>query len=92
MIAGTICIVKQHGLHVLLSEIPQCICIFYDSVFSIQIALSFYVNYLNRIYFDSETKLCLIVSDRQRKFIFAQASFYLQGILNNINEQDTCTW
>ena len=24
-----------------------------------------------------------------RKYIFAQASFYLQGILNNINEQDT---
>ena len=24
-----------------------------------------------------------------RKYIFAQESFYLQGILNNINEQDT---
>ena len=25
----------------------------------------------------------------KRKYIFAQESFYLQGILDNINEQDT---
>ena len=25
----------------------------------------------------------------QRKYIFTQVSFYLQGILNDINEQDT---
>ena len=40
-------------------------------------------------YFDCETRLCLIVSGRQEKCIFAQESFYLQGILDDINEQDT---
>ena len=42
--------------------------------------------YLNRVYFDCKTKLCF---DRQGKYIFSQESFYLQGILNDINEQDT---
>ena len=35
------------------------------------------------------TKLCLFVPGRHRKYIFIQESFYLQGILNDINEQDT---
>ena len=30
-----------------------------------------------------------VVSVYMRKYIFAQESFYLQGILNDINEQDT---
>ena len=41
--------------------------------------------YLNRVYFECKTKLCL---GRQGKYIFTQESFYLQGILNGINEQD----
>ena len=40
-------------------------------------------------YFDCKTRLCLIVSYRQEKTYFAQESFYLQGILDDINEQDT---
>ena len=40
-------------------------------------------------YFDCKTRLCLIVPGRHEKFISAQESFYLQGILNDINEQDT---
>ena len=34
-------------------------------------------------------KLCLIIPGRQRKYIFTQESFYLQGIINSINEQNT---
>ena len=45
--------------------------------------------YLNRVYFDCKTKLCLIVPDREGNYNFMQQGFYLQGILNNINEQDT---
>ena len=41
------------------------------------------------IYFDCKTKLCLIVPGKQGKYIFTQEIFYLQGILNDINEQDT---
>ena len=47
-------------------------------------------------YFDCDTRLCLIVPGRQEKIflhkkvsIFAQESFYLQGILDDINEQVT---
>ena len=40
-------------------------------------------------YFDCKTRLCLIVPGRQEKIYFAQESFYLQGILDDINEQDT---
>ena len=40
-------------------------------------------------YFDCKTRLCLIVPCRQEKTYFAQESFYLQGILDDINEQDT---
>ena len=46
-------------------------------------------NYPNRVYFDCKTKLCLITPCRQGKYMFTQESFYLQGILNDINEQDT---
>ena len=41
------------------------------------------------VYFDCKTTLCLIVPGRHGKYIFTHESFYLQGILNNINEQDT---
>ena len=34
------------------------------------------------VYFDCKTRLCLIVPGRQE-------TFYLQGILDDINEQDT---
>ena len=47
--------------------------------------LLFNINY----YFDCKTRLCLIVHGRLEKIFFAQESFYLQGILNDINEQDT---
>ena len=40
-------------------------------------------------YFDCKTILCLIVPGRHEKIIFAQESFYLQGILNDISEHDT---
>ena len=33
--------------------------------------------------------MCLIGPGRQGKYVFIQGNFYLQGILNNINEQDT---
>ena len=42
-------------------------------------------------YFDCKTRLCLIPG-RQEKYIFAQESFYLQGINDindDINEQET---
>ena len=39
--------------------------------------------------FDCMIRLCLIVNSIHKKFISAQESFYLQGILNDINEQDT---
>ena len=40
-------------------------------------------------YFDRKTRLCLIVPGRQEKIYFALESFYLQGILDDINEQET---
>ena len=41
-------------------------------------------------YFDCKTRLCLKFLAGKRKYIFfAQESFYLQGILSDINEQDT---
>ena len=40
-------------------------------------------------YFDCKIRLCLIVPGRHEKYIFAQKSVYLQGLLNDINEQDT---
>ena len=40
-------------------------------------------------YFDCKTRLRLIVLAGKRKYIFAQESFYLKGILDDINEQDT---
>ena len=56
--------------------------------FTSQMALLSNINF----YFDCKTRLCLIVPGRQEKIYFlsfAQESFYLQDILNNINEQDT---
>ena len=41
--------------------------------------------YPYRVYYDCKTKLCL---GRQGKYVFTQESFYQQGILNDINEQD----
>ena len=35
-----------------------------------------------------QTKLCLVILGMQRKYIFTQASFYLQDIHNDFNEQD----
>ena len=35
------------------------------------------------------TKLCLKVPRRHGKYIFTQESFYLKGMLDDINEQDT---
>ena len=43
-------------------------------------------------YFDCKTRLCLIVPGRQEKIYFAQESFYLQRILDDINEQDTSSF
>ena len=52
---------------------------------SSQMALLFNINF----YFDCKTTLCLIVPGRQEKYIFVHESFYLQGILDDTNEQDT---
>ena len=38
------------------------------------------------VYLDCKTRLCLIVPG---KYIFAQESLYLQGIFDDINEQNT---
>ena len=67
-----------------LSEIWQCICLFCGFVFTGPMAPLFNINF----YFDCKIRLCLIVPGK-RKYIFAQESFYLQGIFNDINEQDT---
>ena len=40
-------------------------------------------------YFDCKARQCLIVPGRQEKIYFCTRSFYLQGILDDINEQDT---
>ena len=34
-------------------------------------------------------RLCLIVPGRHEKIYFCTRKFYLQGLLNDINEQDT---
>ena len=39
--------------------------------------------------FDCKTKLCLIVPGNHGKYIFTLECIYLQGIINEINEQDT---
>ena len=41
------------------------------------------------IYFDYKTKLCLTVPRRHGRYNFTQESFYLQAVLNDINEQGT---
>ena len=49
----------------------------------------FQYKYPNREYFNCKTRQYLILSGRQGKYIFTQESFCLQGILDDINEQDT---
>ena len=75
---------------ILLGEIWQCICLFCGFVF---LARWRYYSVLisKRVYFDCKTKLCLVVPGRHEKYIFTQASFNLQGILNDTfeYEQDT---
>ena len=44
VIPGTDFHCDLNGLHVLLGEIQQCICVFCDSVFTSQMALSFNMN------------------------------------------------
>ena len=39
--------------------------------------------------FDCKAILCFLVPGRHEKYIFTQESFSPQGILNDINEQDT---
>ena len=53
--------------------------------FTSQMALLSSINF----YFDCKTRLCLIVTGSKGKYIFPQESFYLQGLLDDINEQDT---
>ena len=53
--------------------------------FTRQMALLSNLNF----YFDCKARLCLIVPGRQEKYILEQESFYLQGILDDINEKDT---
>ena len=53
--------------------------------FTSQMALLSNINF----YFDCKTRLCLIVPGRQEKIYFVQENFYLQGILDDTNEQDT---
>ena len=52
--------------------------------FTSQMALLSNINF----YFCCKTRLCLIVPGRQEKIYFSQVTFYLQGILDDINEQD----
>ena len=40
-------------------------------------------------YFDYKTRLCLIVPGSQEKIYFCTRKFYLPGILDDINEEDT---
>ena len=67
-------------LHVLLVEIRPLICLFCG--FGLLLSIM-------NFYFDCKTSLCLIVPGRQVKYIFEQESFCLQGILDDIIEQDT---
>ena len=53
--------------------------------FTSQMALLSNINFS----FDCKIRLCLIVPGRQKKIHFAQENFYLQGILDDINEQHT---
>ena len=53
--------------------------------FTSQMALLSNINF----YFDCSTILCLIDPVMQEKKYFCTESFYLQGILDDINEQDT---
>ena len=50
-----------------------------------QMALLFNINF----YFGCKTRLCLTVPGRHEKIYFCKKSFYLQGIFDDINEQDT---
>ena len=75
---------KPHGLHALLGEIRPCICLFLWFRFSSQMVLLSNIN----IYIDCKIRLCLIVPGRQEKIYFCTIKF-LQGILDDINEQDT---
>ena len=79
--------VKPQGLHVL-GKIQQCIYVLCSSFFNTEMALSFniLVKYLNGIFY-CKTKLRLNFC-RQRKHVFAQDSFYLQGVFSFINERD----
>ena len=49
--------------------------------------LLFNINFY--FYFDCKIRLCLINPGRHEKIHFCTRTFYLQGILNDINEQDT---
>ena len=53
--------------------------------FANQMALLSNINF----YFDCKTRLCIIVPGRQEKIYFAQERFCLQGILDDIKEEDT---
>ena len=75
-----ISIVKPQGLHVLLSEIWQCIYILCDSLLTNQMALSFNITTLSGYIF-CKAKLRLRVSDWQGKQSFAQDCFYFLGRL-----------
>ena len=77
--------ITPHGLHDLLGEIRQSIYLFFGFVFTSQMTLLFNINF----YFDCKIRVCLIAPGRHEKFISAQESFYIQGILNDINEQGT---
>ena len=71
-------------LHTFLGEISQRICLLVSCslarwrYYSIQISI---------LIARSDRALCFLAG--MRKCIFAQVSFYLQGVLNDINEQDT---
>ena len=57
----------------------------YFVFFSSQMALLSNINFC----FGCKTRMCLIVPGKQEKIYFTQESFYLQGILDDKNEQDT---
>ena len=49
----------------------------------------YYSVQISRVYLDCKTKLWIVVQGRQRKYIFTQENFYLQGVFDDINEQGT---
>ena len=73
--------IPRTGFHCITTWVARV----YGFVFNSQMALLFNVNF----FFDYKNRLYFIVPGMYEKVIFAQENFCLQGVLNDINEQDT---